>query len=568
VAEYAGSAPSYSAEHLGTTPGQLETTDGLVAAMGGLAVHPLLFAGPEARSTVNSAGNAMTLQEAYSSRTPNNWVSHPSGIGYRRSVPASSGSGGGSGSGSGSGGSPAIPGNAPITDSGTTDGSNDQELARLVNFDTGGNENPTGTQTASTSRAEQQAGVAMAAGMGGGVGYGRWAGNSESSSSNGGPTQSGGSDGDDDDDDDDDNNGDEGDNDDDGDDEEDSNVPDPNDLPRIVTLAEEREQQPEYGDSRFPFPAKPNDPDAGPKNAGPPPANPSPGSQTPPPQTGQDAVPAAQTGLLAPPDPVFNPFALLGPGDLFIVSAKYPDEAVSQYSPSYQNFIKQAPSQKYFLSSARPNSIPSLVTAINSAVKANGGPFNRILLLSHAGGGSSGPAARLSSPNPAATRPGTSGARGMASPRPPSVPPLPRMNYNAAAQAQSEKTANFPPSLANAIGNGLAPGGIFVLQSCGYYNANAENENYQKSWENNLKAIAQAAGRGFYASPGPVVPRCPFRKSLTHPVVVSPCQVTIGTGGELTKRTSSLAWGAIPYANEAKDPGKYIGFGPDGSRLP
>ena len=39
IAEYAGSAPSYSAEHLGTTPGQLETTDGLVAAMGGLAVH-------------------------------------------------------------------------------------------------------------------------------------------------------------------------------------------------------------------------------------------------------------------------------------------------------------------------------------------------------------------------------------------------------------------------------------------------------------------------------------------------------------------------------------------------
>jgi hypothetical protein len=168
VAEYAGSAPSYSAEHLGTTPGQLETTDGLVAAMGGLAVHPLLFAGPEVMATDNSAGNAMTLQEAYSSRTPNNWVSHPSGIGYRRSVPASSGSGGGSGSGSGSGGSPAIPGNAPITDSGTTDGSNDQELARLVNFDTGGNENPTSTQTAPTSRAEQQAGVAMAEGLGDG----------------------------------------------------------------------------------------------------------------------------------------------------------------------------------------------------------------------------------------------------------------------------------------------------------------------------------------------------------------------------------------------------------------
>jgi Restriction endonuclease fold toxin 7 len=41
--------------------------------------------------------------------------------------------------GSGSSRSPGIPGNAPITDSGTTDGSNDQELARLANFDTGTN---------------------------------------------------------------------------------------------------------------------------------------------------------------------------------------------------------------------------------------------------------------------------------------------------------------------------------------------------------------------------------------------------------------------------------------------
>jgi len=164
VAEYAGSAPAYSAEHLGTTPGELETTDGLAAAMGGMAVHPLLFAGPEVVANVNSAGNAINLEEAYSSTSPTNWVSHPSGIGYRRSVPAS---------GSGSSRSPGIPGNAPLTDSGTTDGSNDQELARLVNFDTGGNENPTSTQTAPTSRAEEQAGVATTSGIdppdGGGI---------------------------------------------------------------------------------------------------------------------------------------------------------------------------------------------------------------------------------------------------------------------------------------------------------------------------------------------------------------------------------------------------------------
>jgi hypothetical protein len=39
AAGYAGESPADSAEHLGTTPGALDTTDGLAAAMGGLAVH-------------------------------------------------------------------------------------------------------------------------------------------------------------------------------------------------------------------------------------------------------------------------------------------------------------------------------------------------------------------------------------------------------------------------------------------------------------------------------------------------------------------------------------------------
>jgi hypothetical protein len=129
VAEYAGSAPTYSAEHLGSTPAELETTDGLAAAMGGMAVHPLLFAGAEVMAQVNSNRNAQDLNKSWwSSSSPTAWASHPTGIGYRRSVP-----------GSGSIRSPGIPGNAPITDSGTTDGSNDQEQARLANFDTGNN---------------------------------------------------------------------------------------------------------------------------------------------------------------------------------------------------------------------------------------------------------------------------------------------------------------------------------------------------------------------------------------------------------------------------------------------
>jgi hypothetical protein len=169
VAEYAGSAPTYSAEHLASTPAELETTDGLAAGMRGMAFHPLLFAGAKVMAQVDSNGNALNLNESWwSSSSPTAWVSHPTGIAYRRSVPAS---------GSGSSRSPGIPGNAPITDSGTTDGSNDQELARLSNCDTHGNENPTSMQTAPTPRAEQRAG-----GFGGGVGFGRGAGNSDSSS--------------------------------------------------------------------------------------------------------------------------------------------------------------------------------------------------------------------------------------------------------------------------------------------------------------------------------------------------------------------------------------------------
>ena len=157
VAHNAGSAPANSAEHLGTTPNNLEGSGGLASAMGGFAVHSLLFAGPEVMAEVSSGGNSLVLQEAYSSSSPTNWVSHPTGIGYRRPAPAN-------------GGLPANSGNAPITDSGTADGSNERELARLTNFDTGGNENSTATQTAPTSRAEQQGGVTTATGAGPGGG--------------------------------------------------------------------------------------------------------------------------------------------------------------------------------------------------------------------------------------------------------------------------------------------------------------------------------------------------------------------------------------------------------------
>jgi hypothetical protein len=85
-----------------------------------------------------------------SGQTPTNLVTHPSGIGYRRSSPGVT-----TWSGSTSSTTPAIPGNAPTMDSGTTDGGPDQELNRLANFLNGGNENPTSTQPGPTPRAQQ-----------------------------------------------------------------------------------------------------------------------------------------------------------------------------------------------------------------------------------------------------------------------------------------------------------------------------------------------------------------------------------------------------------------------------
>ena len=70
------------AEHLGTTPNNLQGSGGLASAMGGFAVHSLLFAGPEVIAGVSSCGNALVLPEAYPSMAPTKWVSHRTGIGW------------------------------------------------------------------------------------------------------------------------------------------------------------------------------------------------------------------------------------------------------------------------------------------------------------------------------------------------------------------------------------------------------------------------------------------------------------------------------------------------------
>ncbi len=293
IVDQFGTSPVDSAEHLGTTPGQLNTSNGLASAAEGVAAHAMAFAGPEIVVSVNSGGSAVNLQESYGSgQTPTNWVTHPSGIGYRRPDPAASGSGSSSGS--------RIISNAPITDSGTSDGSNDEELARLANFDTGGNENPTGTQTAPTARAEQQGAGAGAPG----VGPPKLSGLPDEGEGGDGDDGDGGDDGDPGDGD----SGDGGDGEDDGGDDEDGDdeddgegeglAPDGYPEPRILTLKEMEAQKQLYGDSRFPLPDDPPIP----KDSGPPPPDPAPGSQTPAPQDDIDPDPMPGGGIVGMDD--------------------------------------------------------------------------------------------------------------------------------------------------------------------------------------------------------------------------------------------------------------------------
>jgi hypothetical protein len=155
VADQIGASTAGSAEHLGTSPNSLDTSSGLMSALGGMGVHAMSFEGSDILPTANPAGTSMWLEESNQyGQTPTNWVSHPSGIGYRRSSPGITTSGSGSGSGSIG---PAIPGNPVTMDTGMSDGGNQDEINRLNNFITGGNENPTAMQPGPIGKAEQSA---------------------------------------------------------------------------------------------------------------------------------------------------------------------------------------------------------------------------------------------------------------------------------------------------------------------------------------------------------------------------------------------------------------------------
>jgi hypothetical protein len=127
-----------------------------MSALRGEGVHAMSFAGSEILPTANPAGTSMWLEESNQyGETPTNWVSHPSGIGYRRNSPGITTSGSGSGSGSSSSTGAPIPGNPVTMDTGMSDGGDQDEINRLNNFITGGNENPTSIQPGPIGRAEQ-----------------------------------------------------------------------------------------------------------------------------------------------------------------------------------------------------------------------------------------------------------------------------------------------------------------------------------------------------------------------------------------------------------------------------
>ena len=141
-----------------------------MSALGGEGVHAMSFAGSEILPTANPAGTSLWLEESnQSGQTPTNWVSHPSGIGYRRSSPGITTSGSGSGSSSTG---PPIAGNPVTMDTGMSDGGNQEEINRLSNFITGGNENPTAMQPGPIGRAEQIAMPITPTGSPAAVGFG------------------------------------------------------------------------------------------------------------------------------------------------------------------------------------------------------------------------------------------------------------------------------------------------------------------------------------------------------------------------------------------------------------
>ena len=118
-----GSSPTASAEHLGTSPNSLDTSSGLLSALGGADVHAMSFAGSEIMPAENAGGHGRCRWRSRSSRAR----SRRTGCRIRRGS-ATGGTRRGSRRGpaaaarsTSSTGTP-FAGNAPTMDSGMSDG--------------------------------------------------------------------------------------------------------------------------------------------------------------------------------------------------------------------------------------------------------------------------------------------------------------------------------------------------------------------------------------------------------------------------------------------------------------
>ena len=96
TAEDLGSFAPYHAVHDGANEPTLDSSQGLISALGGQNANALEFVGAEIHVGPNPTGTAMVVDEGWSGASPiTPWVSHPSAIGYRRQGVISGGSGGG-----------------------------------------------------------------------------------------------------------------------------------------------------------------------------------------------------------------------------------------------------------------------------------------------------------------------------------------------------------------------------------------------------------------------------------------------------------------------------------------
>ena len=150
AASNVGTYPNDGAMHQGTTPGNLDTSQGLASAVGGELMHPIGFDGAEIQPTDSGSGILLDEPESpHGSSTP--WQSHPLTVGYSR--PWGDGN-------TVNGGTSNANGTSPGQDSGTSNGSTQDETARLSNLNGGAAQNATSTQAAPTARAQQKAAVA------------------------------------------------------------------------------------------------------------------------------------------------------------------------------------------------------------------------------------------------------------------------------------------------------------------------------------------------------------------------------------------------------------------------